>query len=172
MGNNIILIGFKASGKTTLGRILAKRLSKYFIDTDSIIEEIYLGKNGEKATCREIYRRQGKEYFREIEKEAIGKITNSKNSIISIGGGALDDPENRDNIALMGQIVYLKEDPDILYNRIEWQDIPFFGKDKRGSFEKLFKERSRIYSDASDVEIDQKGRSVEVIADEIITKVK
>ncbi len=82
--NNIILIGFKSSGKTTLGKKIAEKTGRHFIDTDDLI-----AKNN-----REFYLAVGPIAFREIEKEVIRALAEFQNCIIATGGGAILDPEH------------------------------------------------------------------------------
>lgn len=79
--NNIILIGFMGSGKTSVGKILAIKLLKTFADVDTIIEK----EQGSSVT--EIFKEKGEAYFRELEQECIDKLTKQKGQIIATGGG-------------------------------------------------------------------------------------
>lgn len=159
---NIILIGFKGCGKTLVGKILADRLEKKFHDIDSIIESIYAEDTGNTISFRDIYKRHGKEYFRNLEKKALEKVQKFKNSIISLGGGTPfveDDVYKKlvDNI-----VVYLHVEADILYERIMKNGIPaFFEKsDPRKSFDKLYTERLPTYRKLADIIVDN-SESVE-----------
>lgn len=112
MKNNIILIGMPASGKTTIGIELSKVLYDYtFVDTDSFIEKT----TGLKIT--EIFKKYSEDYFRKLEYDAIKLLCNGNNKIISIGGGAFENPDNRATLLNFGKVFYLKSDLDILYCR-------------------------------------------------------
>lgn len=113
MGSNIVLIGMPASGKTTIGKLLAENLNHYILyDTDSIIEKT----NG--MTISEIFKNFSEDYFRKLEYDTIKMVCTGKNKIISIGGGAFENPDNRATLLKFGKVFYLKSDLDVLYYRI------------------------------------------------------
>ena len=113
MTPNIILIGMPASGKTTIGQELSKHLVDYtFIDTDSFIEKT----EGLKIT--EIFAKYSEDYFRKLEYDAIKLLCAGQQKIISIGGGAFENPDNRATLLKFGIVFYLKSDLDVLYYRI------------------------------------------------------
>ncbi len=113
MGSNIVLIGMPASGKTTIGKLLAENLNQYILyDTDSIIEKT----NG--MTISEIFKNFSEDYFRKLEYDTIKMVCTGKNKIISIGGGAFENPDNRATLLKFGKVFYLKSDLDVLYYRI------------------------------------------------------
>jgi shikimate kinase len=102
-----------ASGKTTIGKILAEKLLNYtLIDTDSLIEKT------QGMTVAEIFKKHSEDYFRKLEYDAIKLICNGKNKIISIGGGAFENPDNRIKLLNFGKVFYLKSSLDVLYYRI------------------------------------------------------
>src|SRR5205823_2523588 len=90
--DNLILVGFSCSGKTTLGRNVARRLRLNFVDTDRYIEEM-AGR-----TIPEIFREDGETAFRALESEAIERIMRQRNQVVSTGGGAFVDPNNRQRL--------------------------------------------------------------------------
>lgn len=113
MGSNIVLIGMPASGKTTIGTLLEQKLDGYTLfDTDVIIEKI----NG--MTISEIFKQFSEDYFRKLEYDTIKMVCTGKNKIISIGGGAFENPDNRATLLKFGKVFYLKSDLDVLYYRI------------------------------------------------------
>ena len=82
LNKNLILIGMMASGKSTIGRLLAKKLNLKFFDTDFIIEKKV------KMRIFEIFQKKGEPYFRNLEKKIILNLLNKNNCVISLGGGA------------------------------------------------------------------------------------
>ena len=114
MPNNIILTGMPASGKTTIGNLLSEVLKEYtLIDTDSLIEKT------QGLSINEIFKRFSEDYFRKLEYETIQMVcTGNAKKIISIGGGAFENPNNRATLLNFGKVFYLKSDLDILYYRI------------------------------------------------------
>lgn len=114
MEYNIVLVGMPASGKSTIGKLLAERLSNYTLyDTDSIIERT----EGLKIT--EIFEKYSEDYFRKLEYDTIKLVcTTGKSKIISVGGGAFENPDTRGTLLKFGKVFYLKSDLDVLYYRI------------------------------------------------------
>lgn len=110
----IFIIGYKSSGKTTLGRQLAKRLKMTFVDLDDVIEE------RENVSIPELYEKIGDDEFRKKEWEALLEIVKQDNLIISTGGGA---PCHCDNMTLMekfGEVLYIKLDNNTLVSRLKF----------------------------------------------------
>jgi shikimate kinase len=110
---NIVLIGYRCSGKTGVGKILACKLEKDFVDTDALIEK-RAGRSIEAMVSK-----SGWDHFRMIEKEMIEGASRKGNLIIATGGGAAMDKENMKNLKRNGWIVWLKGNPDILKERME-----------------------------------------------------
>ena len=113
MADNIILVGMPASGKTTIGTSLSEILTDYtFVDTDSLIEKT------QGSTISEIFKNFSEDYFRKLEHDTIQMVCSGTKKIISIGGGAFENPNNRATLLKFGKVFYLKSDLDILYYRI------------------------------------------------------
>ena len=113
MLNNIILVGMPASGKTTIGKLLSENLTDYtLIDTDSIIEKT------QGMSISDIFKKFSEDYFRKLEHDTIQMVCSGSNKIISVGGGAFENPNNRAALLKFGKVFYLKSDLDILYYRI------------------------------------------------------
>ena len=103
-----------ASGKTTIGALLEENLNNYtLIDTDTYIEKT------QGLAISEIFKKYSEDYFRKLEYDAIKLIcSNGKKKIISIGGGAFENPDNRITLLNFGKVFYLKSELDVLYYRI------------------------------------------------------
>ena len=113
MKNNIILIGMPASGKSTIGSMLAVFLDNYtFYDTDSLIEKT------EGMSVSEIFKKHSEDYFRKLEYDTIKCICTGEKRIISVGGGAFENPDSRGRLLNFGKVFYLKSDLDVLYYRL------------------------------------------------------
>src|SRR5579862_4773618 len=110
---SIVLIGYRGSGKTTIGRRLADRLWWKFVDTDEMVVK-QAGK-----TIKEIFEAEGEERFRALESAAIGDALKLDEHVIALGGGAVMREENRAALAAGGhKIIYLKADAEALHQRI------------------------------------------------------
>lgn len=113
MENNIVLVGMPASGKSTIGVWLAQKLPDYIlIDTDSLIEKT----SGMKIV--DIFEKYSEDYFRKLEYDTINLVATGKKKILSIGGGAFENPMTRAVLLKFGKVFYLKSDLDVLYYRI------------------------------------------------------
>ena len=142
MEYNIVLVGMPASGKSTIGELLAKQLQDYVLcDTDSIIEKT----TGLKIY--EIFAKYSEDYFRKLEYNTIKLVCTGKKKIISIGGGAFENPDNRATLLNFGKVFYLKSDLDVLYYRIsEDTSRPLLqNKNPKLVLENLLKKREENY---------------------------
>jgi shikimate kinase len=168
---NIILIGFKATGKTTYGKALAKKTNLKFIDIDDIIVDLNKSKANPEKNCREIYKQKGKKFFRALETEAINELEKIKNSVIATGGGIFENKNNKELIKKYGKIILLNDDKDSVYKRIEKRGFPpFFDKENpRKSFEELFEKRQKDYLEIADNTIECTNKKPEEIIEELVT---
>ncbi|NPA87455.1 shikimate kinase [Caminibacter pacificus] len=156
---NVILTGFMGSGKSTIGRILAKELNTYFIDTDNLIEYF------ENRSIKEIFEKEGEESFRKKERYCFEWIKNNvKNTVISVGGGF---PVFIPEIKEAGVVIYLKVDFDDILKRMSEDEIakrPLFQDIKKAK--ELFSKRDNIYRQLADYIIENRD------IDETIKKIK
>jgi shikimate kinase len=120
--NNLILCGFKGCGKTYFGKRASALLQIPFIDTDQLIEEAYLRLFNTPLSCTQIGREKGNSYFRQLEKECIHSLGDIKNSLISLGGGSILDPDNVLFLKKRGMLLYLKMDKEVLKKRMLYQN--------------------------------------------------
>jgi shikimate kinase len=110
--DSLVLVGFSCSGKTTLGRNMARRLRMRFVDSDRYIEEM-TGRS-----IPEIFREDGEAAFRAVEREAIAQITGERRQVISTGGGAFVDPLNREALRNGNLVVHLQVRPETVVDRL------------------------------------------------------
>lgn len=154
----IVLTGMKHCGKTTLGKQLAAYWSCPFVDTDELLEEYYFRCYGEKLNCREIFRKHGEEFFRELEVAVIEELLLSrpvKSRIVALGGGMPMHPRIRGKLKKLGKIIYLKVEPEEIFRRIEKNGLPpYLDADKPfESFMTVFGEREAIYEEIADLKL-------------------
>jgi len=122
----IVLAGPKGSGKSTVGRMLAEQLRLPHVETDDLIEAAHQAETGRRRTCREIYFAEGEAAFRERESRAVGQAAAMRTCVVSTGGGALLDPENRRALRREAVLVYLQADADVLWRRVSKQGVPAY----------------------------------------------
>lgn len=108
----ISLVGLPGSGKTTVGRQLARRLQLPFVDSDHVIEQ-RIG-----CSIRDYFEREGEESFRDVEQTVLDELTHSGSCVLSTGGGAVIRAANRRHMRQRGKVVYLNSSPDELIRRL------------------------------------------------------
>lgn len=161
---NIILMGIKHCGKTTLGKMLALEFKKIFYDTDELVEEFYQKEKSlvERISVREIYKKEGSEGFKEIEANVCKWIKNEVlNSIIALGGGTI---ENEEALSYLddGFFIFLDENKDILYTRIIRNGVPPFleGEEPYKKFSELYDRRRRLYEQKANLIVKLNGLDI------------
>ncbi len=164
---NIVLTGPMGSGKSIIGKLLAKKLNYTFIDTDDLIE------SNEDISINEIFNKKGESYFRKLENNICKELSSKKNLVIATGGGIVLNPENIKYLRKNGIIVNLKSSVDTLWNRIKnSSNRPLLKVEN--PFEKLKKiveEREEFYNNA-DIFIFTDDLTVEEIIDNLIEKLR
>ena len=168
---NIVLIGFRGTGKSTVGNLLAKRLERDFIDSDKYIES----STGKTIKC--IFEEDGEEGFRKIETGIIAELSKVDNKVISAGGGAVLKEENVRNLKDNGFLVLLEATPEIIHNRIAQdekttqQRPSLTDKKPLDEIKHLIAKREHAYKNAADYTINSSYVSCEDIVTEIIKTV-
>ncbi len=170
--DSIALIGFMATGKSTVGKALKECLGKdyKFIETDQIIVEM-----AGKAIPR-IFEEDGEAKFREYEIEACRKATRLSKSIISCGGGVVLNEINVEILKQSCHIVLLTATPEVIYNRAMKEgkeNRPIINKkDPFKEIEKVLRYRETYYNDSAEIIIDTTEKSIEMIVEEILLQTK
>lgn len=161
--NNIILIGMPASGKSTLGVILAKVLGYNFIDSDILIQD----KQNRKLS--QIIEEEGIDSFIEIENDVNASINVSK-TVIATGGSAVYGDKAMQHFKKTGKIVYLHVGYDRLVKRLS--DIKQRGVVIRNgqTFEQLYNERLELYRKYADITVEENCEDVETVLADLINK--
>ena len=156
--NNIILVGFMGTGKSVVGKKLAAKLNKDFVESDDMIEA------REKMPIRDIFEKKGEPYFRRVEKEVIKEASSRKNVVISAGGGAIVDEENFNNLKNSGTLICLKASTDTILKRAkDLKTRPLLNvPDPKKRIEELLKKREPYYNKANFI-IDTDNLSIEQV---------
>ena len=165
---NIVLIGYRCSGKTAVAKILATELGKDLLDTDALIEE--------NAGCsiETIVSRRGWDHFREIEKRLVEEVSSRKNLVIATGGGIVMDEENVKNLKQNGWVVWLKRKPEVLKERMAKEQRSgrirpsLTGADPLEEIKKVLSIRKPFYERAGDLVVDTSSLSIGDTAELII----
>lgn len=169
MKTSLALIGFMGTGKTVVGKALAEKLGKKFIELDSLIEQ-KTGKN-----IPEIFQQEGEIAFRQIEIEAANEVAGKRNVVIACGGGIVLNKINIDRLRKECLIVYLTASPEVILKRtlLDENERPLLKAENRTlKVRELMKYREPFYERAADITIDTSKLEVDAVAGEIITRVK
>lgn len=164
---NFILMGYRCTGKTSVGKVLAERLKRPFYDTDERIAAS-TGKS-----VREMVEEGGWFFFRQEEKKVIAGLAELDESIISLGGGAVLAEENIRHLERNGFFIWLKADAETIVKRMAHDGIslaqrpPFSGKDLKEETDSLLASREPIYGKIADRVVDTTERSIQRIAEEV-----
>ncbi len=164
--DNIILIGFMGTGKTTVGKIIAEKMQWTFLDTDDLIET----RTG--MSIPAIFEKYGEQWFRDQESAVIEEVLKEKNQVISTGGGAVLREENRQMMLEGGIVAALKADADTIVERVSRsEDRPLLRGEVRERVETLLAARKTAY-DFAHVEFDAAALSPSQLAERIIQHFK
>jgi shikimate kinase len=148
MPGNLILVGFMGAGKSSVGRILARRLDRCFVETDDMIT----AKEG--ASIPEIFATKGEGYFRSAEEEALALLALKSGDVIATGGGLPCRQGRPDTLRALGTVVWLSGDFDTLYRRaLQAGERPMLAGRTREDVEALYRAREPFYRQA-DLDID------------------
>lgn len=169
---NIVLIGYRGSGKSTVGSKLAARFKMRFVDTDDLIEE----RQG--VSINDIVKSHGWDHFRKLEKGIIEEISKGNHLIIAPGGGAVLDADNVKALRRNGFIIWLKADQQTLLKRIN-QDQgtdarrpTLTGKGTLEEFQEVMSLREPFYERASEIQVDTSMLAVDAVVESILTVLK
>ena len=164
--NHIVLVGFVGTGKTTVGRALAARMGRDFIDTDAAVER----RAG--LTIADLFKRHGEAVFREHEAAVCRHLASRSGLVIATGAGALLAQPNREALMSRGRLVCLHASLDELERRLE-QDVqrPLLTKERSAaapepSLASLYQGRAEVYASVA-LQVDTTGRQPNEVVDAI-----
>ena len=169
MRSNIALIGFMGTGKSAVGRALAEKLGREFVEMDSLIEKM-AGKS-----IPAIFEQDGEIAFREMEIEATKKVARGNNQVIACGGGMVLNKINVDRLRETSRMVYLKASPQIIMERTstDANERPLLNvPDPVKRVRELLDFRKPFYERSADITIDTSRLSIDKIADLIINRLR
>ena len=168
---NVVLIGYRGCGKTTVGRLLASRLGRPFIDTDTLIEE------GTGATIRELFSDGAEQAFRDLESEVVAEVARRDHQIISTGGGVVLREPNVAALQRNGKLFWLTASAESLWQRILGDQSRLANRpavDRARGLQTVVDAlavRQPLYARSADIVLDTEGRSPEELANEILAAI-
>ncbi|MEO8156156.1 MAG: shikimate kinase AroK [Betaproteobacteria bacterium] len=162
-GGSIFLVGMMGAGKTSVGRVLAKRLNRRFYDSDHVIEE----RTGVKIPV--IFEIEGESGFRHRESAVIDELSLLTDVVLATGGGAVLARENRERLRARGTVVYLRASVKDLLNRTRHdKNRPLLQTaDPRGRLNELFEMRDPLYREIAHVTIDTGSQSLATLVNRL-----
>jgi shikimate kinase len=164
-GRNLILIGFMGSGKSSVGRELAKRWNFRFLDTDAMIRHKY------DLSIPEIFAKHGENFFREAEYQALVRLRGITSTIIATGGGIVTQPRNLPLLRALGPVIWLSADQTTILDRVgKSAHRPMLNQaNPEESVTRLLKERVPLYHQAADLRIETSELTHREVADRIVS---
>ena len=165
---HLVLVGLMGAGKTTVGRVCARRLGRGFVDTDALVE------TNAGATIPELFGTEGEAGFRVRERAAVADAMASPEPlVIACGGGAMVDPENRRAVRNGGVVVWLQAPPDVLAGRVERDGLAARPLMTAGpsvvTLSRLADSRGETYAAAAHATVTTEDRDAEAVADSVLT---
>ncbi|MBE7032124.1 MAG: shikimate kinase [Ruminococcaceae bacterium] len=161
---NIILVGLPGCGKTTLGKLLAKRLNLSFIDCDEVIEET------EKKAISKIFEEFGEDTFRGIETQTLRNLLTEQNAVIATGGGCVERRENFEILKKLGTVVFINRPFESIIGDIDISKRPLL-TGRKARLYTLSERRMPLYKDVCDLEITGDD-DPDILVDKILDEVK
>ncbi len=161
---NIVLIGYRGCGKSTIGKLLAARLGLAFVDTDELISE-RAGK-----TIKEIFDQAGEAGFRELEAAVVADVAARDNTVIAAGGGVVLGSENIALLKRRGKLIWLQATPEVLWRRIQADQQTVRTRPNLttagglAEVQHLLALRAPLYRQAADITVDVSSLDVEHVA--------
>ncbi len=163
MKGNLILVGFMGAGKSSVGRILARRLGRCLVETDDMI----VAKEG--AAIPEIFAAKGEAYFRAAEEEVLGLLALKTDEVIATGGGLPCREGRPARLRALGTVIWLSGDFDALYHRaLAAGERPMLAGRSREDVEALYQSRVPFYAQA-DFAVDTTALGPDQVAAEVLT---
>lgn len=160
--SHLFLVGFMGSGKSVVGREVARITGRTFVDLDADVERA----EGRPITA--IFEREGEAGFRAAEREALLRLEDAQPSVVACGGGIVGDPANRADLKRLGRVVWLQVDAEQVEQRVGGRaGRPLLGSSP-GEIRELMDVREPLYREVGEAVVDTRGRTVGQVADEVV----
>jgi shikimate kinase len=161
---NIVLVGFMGTGKSSVGRLLARKLGYRFVDTDHLVVQ----RTGMEIT--EIFAQHGEAHFRDLETAVLHHLASTRHQVISTGGGIVLREENRTLLAQLGPVVELRASEEVIFERISRNSRrPLLQTENpRATVANMLHERHSLYAAAASLSVDTSSRTHDEVAQEVL----
>lgn len=165
---NLVLIGYRATGKSSVGRGCAVRLGYDFVDTDELVEQVA----GEKISS--IVAQEGWEVFRELEKKAVAQASRGERTVIATGGGVVINKYNINMLSANGFLVWLTASPEFIASRLGADQAQIIsrpalsGADAVSEIDQVLAQREPLYRGAAHAIVSTQGRGIGEVTDQVV----
>jgi shikimate kinase len=165
---NLVLVGFMGSGKSSVGREIARRWGFRFLDTDTTIRHKY------RKSIPDIFASFGEPVFRDEENKALQDLQNSHHAVIATGGGIVLQPRNHSLIRSLGVVVWLTASEEVIWERVSRnRNRPLLQtKDPRTTISNLMSTRYPLYGSVADITVETSGLTHQEVADRAIAALR
>jgi shikimate kinase len=165
---NLVLVGFMGSGKSSVGREIARRWGFRFLDTDTMIRQKY-GKS-----IPDIFASFGEPVFRDEENKALQDLQNSHRAVIATGGGIILQPRNHPLLRSLGVVLWLQASEQVIWERVSRnQNRPLLRtKDPRTTINNLMSTRYPLYRSVADINVETSGLTHQEVADRAVASLR
>lgn len=165
---NVYMVGMMGAGKTTVGRMLARKLRLRFVDSDQEVE----ARCGVRIPV--IFDLEGEAGFRARESQVIAELTAQTGILLATGGGVVLDAQNRESLARTGTVIYLCARPEDLYRRVRGdRNRPLLATpDPLGRLRELYAERDPLYREIAHLTVDTGSQGVAVLVRTLMAKLE
>jgi shikimate kinase len=166
MGDNVILVGFMGAGKSSVGRLLARRMGRCFVETDDMITA------REGRSIPEIFADRGETYFRALEEETVRLLALKSGDVIATGGGLFCREGRPAALRALGTVVWLAGDLDVLHERARRMgERPMLAGRTRDDVAALYRAREVYYRQA-DLTVDTTDRNTDQVVAQVLLALK
>jgi shikimate kinase len=164
LAEHLVLVGLMATGKSTVGRAVARRLGRTFLDSDDQIEQ----QTG--RTVREIWTTDGEPAYRRLESAVLeDALLSDRPSVIAAAGGVVLDPANRDRLRAAATVVWLDANPEVLAERATSGDHrPLLDDDPEGAMRSMATQRRNLYEEVATARIDVTSLAPDAVVERVL----
>jgi shikimate kinase len=164
---NLVLVGFMGSGKSSVGRELARRWGFRFIDTDTAIRQKF------QKSIPEIFASFGEPFFRDEENRTLQELQKTERAVIATGGGIVLQPRNHPLLRTLGVVVWLTASEEVIWERVSRnQNRPLLRtEDPRATISNLMSTRYPLYAALADITVETSGLTHQEVADRAVAAI-